>query len=354
MENRALMDFGGGDEIRFERIGVAGVITLTRPKALNAVTLIMVRALAKAFAAWERDEDVALVLIRAEGRAFSAGGDIAQAYHAMRAGAAPVGFFAEEYRLNAALARFPKPCVSLIDGIVMGGGVGISCHGSHRVMTEKALFAMPEVGIGFFPDVGGSFLLSRLKGSYGMYLGLTGGRIRSGDALRAGIATHAVESSALGDIVAALCNGVPPDSCLKQFASVPQAETDEGALFSIARLFSREKLGDLLVGLDQARESGETVAETALAAIGKASPTSVAVTFREINTGAMLDMDECMRMEFRILNRMVAGHDFPEGIRAAIIEKDGAPKWRPQSLADVTDDAVEAYFAPLPGGDLVL
>ncbi|MEQ1953458.1 enoyl-CoA hydratase/isomerase family protein [Mesorhizobium sp. CN2-181] len=348
------MDFGGADEIRFERIGVAGVITLTRPKALNAVTHQMILALSKAFSAWERDKDVALVVIKAEGRAFSAGGDIADAYRAMRAGNRPVQFFADEYRLNAALARFPKPCVSLIDGIVMGGGVGISCHGSHRVMTEKALFAMPEVGIGFFPDVGGSFLLSRLKASYGMYLGLTGARIRSGDALRAGIATHTVESAAIGDVFDELCKGVAPDKCLKGYASAPRAETDEGTLFSIARLFSREKLGDLLVGLEQAREAGETVAETALAAIGKASPTSVAVTFREINTGAMLDMDECMRMEFRILNRMVAGHDFPEGIRAAIIDKDGAPKWQPPTLAGVGDAAVEAYFAPLPGGDLKL
>ncbi|MDQ6432885.1 enoyl-CoA hydratase/isomerase family protein [Mesorhizobium sp. LHD-90] len=348
------MDFGGADEIRFERIGVAGVITLTRPNALNAVTHGMILALSKAFSAWEHDRSVALVVIKAEGRAFSAGGDIADAYRAMRAGTAPVAFFADEYRLNAALARFPKPCVSLIDGIVMGGGVGISCHGSHRVMTEKALFAMPEVGIGFFPDVGGSFLLSRLKGSYGMFLGLTGARIHSGDALRAGIATHAVESAALGAVFDALCKGVAPDKCLRGFASAPQAETDEGALFSIAKLFSRERLDDLLVGLRQVREAGEALAETAFAAIDKASPTSVAVTFRQINTGAMLDMDECMRMEFRILNRMVASHDFPEGIRAVIIDKDGAPQWKPATLAEVGDATVEAYFAPLPGGDLPL
>jgi enoyl-CoA hydratase/carnithine racemase len=346
------MEFGGGDDIRFERQGVAGVITLTRARALNALTHGMIRALAKAFAAWEADEDVALVVIKAEGRAFCAGGDIAQAYHAMRAGTPPVDFFRDEYRLNAALARFAKPCVSLIDGIVMGGGVGISCHGSHRVMTEKSLFAMPEVGIGFFPDVGGSFLLSRLKGSYGMFLGLTGQRIRAGDALRSGIATHAVDSSRMDQILDRLCAGEGPDRLLKGFARIPVSETDEGTLFSIARLFSREKLGDLLVGLRQAREDGETVAETALEAMEKASPTSVAVAFRQINTGAMLDMDECMRMEFRILNRMLAGHDFPEGIRAVVIEKDGAPQWRPASLAEVSDAAIDAYFAPLSGGDL--
>lgn len=348
------MDFGGGDEIRFERLGVAGVVTLTRPKALNAITHGMILALAKAFAAWEKDDDIALVVLKAEGRAFCAGGDIAHAYHAMRAGTPPIDFFSDEYRLNAALARFPKPCVSLIDGIVMGGGVGISCHGSHRVMTEKALFAMPEVGIGFFPDVGGSFLLSRLKGSYGLYLGLTGTRIRFGDALRAGIATHAVEQSALDEILDGLCKGTAPDRLLKAFAKTPVGEADEATLFSISRLFSRESLADLLLGLHQAADSGEAVAETALAAIGKASPTSVAVAFRQINTGAMLDMDECMRMEFRILNRMVAGHDFPEGIRAAIIDKDGAPNWQPPRSAEVTAAAVDAYFAPLPDGDLPL
>ncbi|MBS3651410.1 enoyl-CoA hydratase/isomerase family protein [Pseudaminobacter sp. 19-2017] len=346
------MEFGGGDEIRFERRGVAGVVTLTRSKALNALTHGMIRALAKALAAWEQDKAVALVVMKAEGRAFCAGGDLAHAYDGMRTGNPPLDFFADEYRLNAALARFPKPCVSLIDGIVMGGGVGVSCHGSHRVMTEKALFAMPEVGIGFFPDVGASFLLSRLKRSFGMYLGLTGTRIRAGDACRAGIATHVVSSASLDEILEGLCKGTSPDRVLRPFASRPDCETDEGTLFAIARLFSRDRLDDLLLGLRQARDEGEAIADSALAAIEKASPTSVAVAFREINTGAMLEMDDCMRMEFRILNRMLAGHDFPEGIRAVIIDKDGAPKWRPPSLAELSEPAVDAYFAPLPGGDL--
>jgi len=348
----AAMDFGGGDEIRFERRGVAAVVTLTRPKALNALTQQMIQALAKAFAAFEADANVELVVMKAEGRAFCAGGDITYAYHAMRAGTPPVEFFRDEYSLNAALARFPKPCVSLIDGIVMGGGVGISCHGSHRVMTEKSVFAMPEVGIGFFPDVGGSFLLSRLHGSYGMYLALTGSRIKAGDALRAGIATHTVPSARLDEIGERLCKGEAPDRLLKGLAWKADGETDEGTLFSIARLFSRENFADLLVGLRRARAEGEDIARTALEAMEKASPTSVAVAFREINTGAMLDMDECMRMEFRILNRMLTGHDFPEGIRAVVIDKDGTPRWQPASLAEVQESAVDAYFARLPGGDL--
>lgn len=348
------MDFGGGDELRFERRGKAGLVTLTRPAALNAVTHAMVRALSKALTAWENDPGIALVVLTAEGRAFSAGGDILQIYEAGRAGHPPVDFFADEYRLNAQIAHFAKPYVSLIDGIVMGGGVGISFHGSHRVMTEKALFAMPEVGIGFFPDVGGGFFLSRLKGSYGLYLGLTGARIRVGEALRVGLATHAVNSADLESIIEALCQTGSPQKTLRQFAQAPQGEMDEGSLFTIARLFSRETLGDLMSGLHQVEQSGDPIATKALQAIGRASPTSVAVAFRQINTGAMLEIDDCIRIEFRIVNRFLGGVDFYEGIRAAVVDKDASPKWQPSSLDQIDDSAVEAYFAPLPGGDLAL
>jgi enoyl-CoA hydratase/carnithine racemase len=349
------MDFGGGDEIRFERSGKAGIVTLTRPKALNAVTHRMVRALSAALAAWEADPGVAVVVIKAEGKAFSAGGDILDIYEAGRAGNPPIGFFADEYRLNAAIARFKKPYVALIDGIVMGGGVGVSFHGSHRVMTENAVFAMPEVGIGFFPDVGGSFLLSCIKGSFGMYLGLTGSRIRYGDALWAGLATYAVAASKLDGLVEELCATGRPDAALKKVCHVPPRETDDATLHLIAQSFSREKLQDLLTGLRRhAAEPAGEFAAAALATIEKRSPTSVNVAFRQINMGAMLDMDECMRMEFRIVNRMLFGHDFYEGIRAAIIDKGSKPEWQPATLDDVDPAAIEAYFAPLPGGDLVL
>lgn len=347
------MDFGGGDDIRFEQTGMAGVITLTRPKALNAVTHSMVNAMRKALSAWEADPKVALVVIKAEGRAFSAGGDILHVYHAHRAGNPMVAFFADEYRLNAQIDRFPKPYVALIDGIVMGGGVGVSFHGSHRVMTENAQFAMPEVGIGFFPDVGGSHLLPDLGGSFGMYLGLTGNRIGYGDALWSGLATHTMQAKYLDGLLGRLIETGDADMALREVFSAARRETDRDALEAIARHFSKPSLEAVLDSLEAAAATDGFAADT-LATIRTRSPTSLHVTFREITAGSTLSMDECMRMEFRILNRMLQGQDFYEGIRAALVDKDSKPLWRPAALDAVDPTEIDAYFAPLPDGDLSL
>lgn len=340
-------DFGGGEDIRFERLGKAGVATLTRPKALNAVNHPMVKALSSALASWQADDAVSLVVIRGEGRAFSAGGDILDIYEAGKAGNPPIGFFADEYRLNAAIARFSKPYVALIDGIVMGGGVGVSFHGSHRVLTENAIFAMPEVGIGFFPDVGGSFLLPRLKGEFGLYLALTGNRIRYGDALWSGLATHAVDSKDLAALLDELSETGDPDSALKNVCISPQRETNDATLFALAKHFSAEMLDAILESLRQAAAGGDAFAMGALETIELRSPTSLHVAQRQIRSGAMLTMDECMGMEFRILNRMLAGHDFYEGIRAAIIDKGSPPRWQPATLDAIDEAVIEGYFAPL-------
>lgn len=347
------MDFGGGDDIRFEQTGMAGVITLTRPKALNAVTHSMVNAMRKALSAWEADPKVTLVVIKAEGRAFSAGGDILHVYHAHRAGNPMVAFFADEYRLNAQIARFPKPYVALIDGIVMGGGVGVSFHGSHRVMTENAQFAMPEVGIGFFPDVGGSHLLPDLGGSFGMYLGLTGNRIGYGDALWSGLATHTMQAKYLDGLLGRLIETGDADMALREVFSAARRETDRDALEAIARHFSKPSLEAVLGSLEAGAATDGFAADT-LATIRTRSPTSLHVTFREITAGSTLSMDECMRMEFRILNRMLQGHDFYEGIRAALVDKDSKPLWRPATLDEVDPNEIDAYFVPLPDGDLSL
>ena len=347
------MDFGGGEEIRFERIGRAGVVTLTRPAALNAVTHKMVKALTRALHAWESDREVDVVLVKAEGRAFSAGGDIVQIYEAGRAGAPPVEFFADEYRLNAQIARFAKPYVALIDGIIMGGGVGISAHGSHRVMTENAQFAMPEVGIGFFPDVGASHVLPDLGGSFGFYLGLTGNRIRYGDALWSGLATHTIKAEDQAGFIERLTEVGDPERVLRSFFVAARRETAQEQLGAISRHFSQPSLEGILESLGRAAPQDEFAAAT-LATMATRSPTSLAVTWREISAGQTLSMDDCMRMEFRILNRMLAGCDFYEGIRAAVIDKDGKPKWRPASLGAVSRADVDAYFAPLGERELTL
>jgi len=346
------MDFAGGQEIRFERRGRAGVVTMTRPKALNAVTHDMVRALSRALEAWSRDDAVDLVVIMGEGRAFCAGGDILKVYEAGKAGTPLYQFFADEYRLNAAIARFPKPYVALVDGIVMGGGVGVSVHGSHRVFTENAVFAMPEVGIGFFPDVGGSYFLPRLKGSFGAYLALTGNRIRRGDALWSGIATHAAGSGDLPALLDELCSTGDADAACARFAVEAPRETSDAATTTIGRHFSLERMEDILASLGQAADHGDETARDALATIRTRSPTSLFVTLRQILDGGMLDMDECMRMEFRILSRMLAGHDFYEGIRAVLIDKGSTPAWLPARIEDVDPAAIEAYFAPLADGEL--
>ena len=346
------MDFGGGDEIRFERVGHTGVVTLTRPKALNALSHGMVKALARALAAWEDDPAVAMVLVQGDGRAFCAGGDVMQVYQARSSGAAPpTGFFADEYRLNAHIQRYRKPYVALIDGIVMGGGVGISFHGSHRVLTENAQFAMPEVGIGFFPDVGGSHLLPPL-GPFGTYLALTGSRIGPGDALGCGLATHTIKAAGQAAFVDRLLESGDPETALRELSSPVARETDAATLAAIDRHFALPSLDGIVAGLEQA-EADEFAGRT-LAMMRSRSPTSMAVAFRQIANGRGQSMADCMNMEFRILNRMLAGHDFYEGIRAALVDRDRQPKWRPSDLAQVKAAEIDAYFAPLGPRELGL
>lgn len=347
------MDFGGGDEIRFEQIGRAGIVTLTRPKALNALTHKMVVALAKALQAWECDDSIAMVLVKAEGRAFCAGGDIVQVYNAGCAGTPHVDFFAEEYRLNAQIARFKKPYVALIDGIVMGGGVGISAHGSHRVMTENAQFAMPEVGIGFFPDVGASHVLPDLGGSFGYYLALTGNRIKYGDSLWSGLATHTIKAGDQTGLIERLTEVGDPEAVLRGFFVQARRETDRPTLEAIALHFSQPSLKGIVDSLESAA-ADDPFAATTLATIRTRSPTSLNVAFREIRLGQTLSMDDCMRMEFRILARMLDGVDFYEGVRAALIDKDGKPQWKPARLEDVRTEDVDSYFAPLGDRELIL
>jgi len=339
-------------DILFERRGAAGIVRLNRPQALNAVTHEMVRALARQLAAWASDAAVTRVIITAAGeRAFSAGGDIRALYELGRAGrqAEMLTFWRDEYPLNAYIKRFPKPYVALIDGLVMGGGVGISIHGSHRVAGDRFSFAMPEVGIGFFPDVGATWFLPRMPGELGTWCALTGDRLKSADAVAAGIATHHVRSERFADLADALCGNVSVDAVLGAFAE----PAGQGTAYRgpIDRLFAGDRVEDILAKLEA--ETGEWAVKTA-AAIRTKSPLSLKIALAQVRRGRDWSFGDCMRAEFRIVSRIVYGHDFYEGVRAVIVDKDNVPRWRPAGLADAADADVERHFASLGADELLL
>jgi enoyl-CoA hydratase len=348
------------DEILFERRGAAGLVTLNRPHALNAVTFGMVRALARQLAQWEDDPAVTRVIIAAApGRAFSAGGDLRSLYDLGRAGRYDdaLAYWRAEYLLNAAIKRYRKPFVALIDGIVMGGGAGISIHGSHRVAGDRFAFAMPEVGIGFFPDIGATWFLSRMPGELGLYCALTGERLSRGDAIATGIATHHVASERFSDLAAALCSDVAVDAILAAFAG----SAGEGALVprrpAVDRWFQGDEVVSILAALDAASADDGIEADfarTTATRIRTKSPTSLAVTLAQLRRGRCLDFAECMRLEFRIVSRLVRGHDLYEGIRSVIIDKDQSPRWQPSALDAVDRAEVERHFAPLGDRELAL
>jgi enoyl-CoA hydratase len=337
-------------EILFDRKGAAGIVTLNRPKALNAITHDMIRQLTAKLEAWKADDGVTRIIIRANGeRAFSAGGDLRGVTVRGRQEEALV-FFADEYRLNAAIKRYPKPYIALIDGIVMGGGVGVSIHGSHRVAGEKFQFAMPEVGIGFFPDVGGTWMLPRLKGKIGTFCALTGERLKAADALFAGVCTHHVSAARFADLTEALCGNVSVDATLAAFAEPAPGGEIASKAGLIDRLFAGNEIEDILAALDREAAGGSEAAWAAkiAALIRTKSPTSLRVALEQMKRGVGWTFEECMKAEYRIVSRVLYQDDFYEGVRAVIVDKDNAPRWNPPVLAEVSPQAIEALFAPLP------
>jgi len=344
-------------EILFERRGAAGIVTLNRPKALNAVTHGMVLALRAQLTRWADDPAITRVVITASGeRAFSAGGDIRALYDLGKAGmqAEALQFWRDEYPLNAGIKNYRKPYVSLIDGIVMGGGVGISVHGSHRVAGDKFSFAMPEVGIGFFPDVGATWFLPRMPGEIGTYCALTGERFNIADGVAAGIATHRIPSTRFPALLNGLTGTVSVDAVLSAFSE----PAGEGPITThretIDRLFAPDCVEHIVDAVGREAEAGgpdsEWAAKTAATMAAK-SPLSLKLALAQVRRGAQYDFETCMRMEFRIVSRVIEGHDFYEGVRAVIVDKDNKPRWQPASLEQVTDAEVESYFAPLEGGE---
>ncbi|XP_031555713.1 3-hydroxyisobutyryl-CoA hydrolase, mitochondrial-like [Actinia tenebrosa] len=341
----------------------AGIITLNRPKALNALNLSMVRKIYPVLKSWEADPKVNLVIIKATGdKAFCAGGDVrAIAEDGLRGGNLPKDFFKEEYMLNYAIGTLQTPYVALIHGITMGGGVGLSVHGHFRVATEKTLFAMPETAIGLFPDVGGGHALPRLEGNLGIYLALTGFRLRGYDVKHAGIATHFVKAEKLSELESSLlglsdCRLQTVRGLLDDFDK--ECSKDQNPNFTLQEhmdkinsCFDKNTVEDIMSSLEK---NGSEWANKQIETINKMSPSSCKVTLRQLREGARMNLADCLQMEYRISQRFMENEDFYEGIRAVLVDKDNSPRWKPSTLQGVSNEKVDSYFLPLGERDLVL
>jgi len=349
----------GGADVLFEQRGRLGVITLNRPRSVNALTSGMVDLLLRQLRAWAGDDRIAAVLVQgAGGRGLCAGGDIVAIYKDMLHGGAATGtgtagFWQVEYRLNSLIARYPKPYVALMDGLVLGGGVGISAHGSLRVVTERTRMGMPETTIGFAPDVGGTYLLSRAPGETGTHAALTGAHLGAGDALFLGLADHFVQSQDLPRLAVALEDEGPGDA-VARFASEAPASVLAGQREWIDACYASDEAEDIVARLRGWAGPGREEAAEAADTIEAKSPTSVKVTLAALRRSAHLALDEVLAQEYRAGLRFLAGPDFREGIRAQVVDKDRNPQWKPATLAEVTPVQVERFFEPLEGGELDL
>ncbi|XP_038171232.1 3-hydroxyisobutyryl-CoA hydrolase, mitochondrial [Arvicola amphibius] len=348
-------------EVLLERRGCAGVITLNRPKFLNALSLSMIRQIYPQLKKWEQDPETFLIIIKgAGGKAFCAGGDIRALSEAKKTKQnLTQDFFREEYTLNNAIASCQKPYVALIDGITIGGGVGVSVHGRFRVATERTLFAMPETGIGLFPDVGGGYFLPRLQGRLGYFLALTGFRLKGRDVHRAGIATHFVDSEKLHKLEEELLALKSPSAediagVLESHQAQSKMDQDKSVIFEehmdkINSCFSASSVEQIIENL---RQDGSPFAIQQLKVINKMSPTSLKITLRQLMEGSSKTLPEVLTMEYRLSQACMEGHDFDEGVRAVLIDKDQSPKWNPASLKEVTNEDLNSYFKSLGSSDL--
>ncbi|MFZ0423075.1 MAG: enoyl-CoA hydratase/isomerase family protein [Xanthobacteraceae bacterium] len=343
-------------DIVIRREGALRRITLNRPQALNAITLDMAVTMTEALRSWAADSAVGTVLIDGAGeRAFCAGGDIRALYDAAKSGAPlPEKFWAIEYKLNVMIARYPKPFVAIMDGLVMGGGVGLSAHAAHRVVTDRSAVAMPEVGIGFFPDIGACYLLARAPGATGSHLALTGTRAAAADAIYCGLADVHIPTARLADIPTALAACRSADDVqmrLAELATPPAPGRLPAAQAWIDECFSADSIEEIV---DRLQNSPAADAATALATMRKASPTSLKITLRDLRDAAQFNrVEDCFRQDYRIALACVAEHDFIEGIRAAVVDKDRNPVWRPDKLEAVTPGLVERHFRSIGPLELV-
>ena len=340
------------DDVLTRKSGPIGHISLNRPKALHALTLDMCHAMSAALSEWEHDDEVrAIIIDHAEGRGFCAGGDIAFLRNSALndGGVSGRKFFHDEYQLNHQLFTYPKPVVAFMDGVTMGGGVGISQPAKFRVATENTRFAMPETGIGLFPDVGGGWYLSRLGGRMGQFLALTGARLKGEECLWAGLATHYVPSDMLEDLKARIAE--KPDriaGILSEPVGTPPEARIEGNALKIAKHFGSDSYEEILESLETAVEDGDEWAVKERDTLGTKSPQTCKVALRQLAESAKLDdFADNMRMEYRIASRVLTRPDFAEGVRAVIVDKTHDPKWDPATPPEVTEELIDSIFAPL-------
>ncbi|ELR17732.1 3hydroxyisobutyryl-CoA hydrolase, putative [Acanthamoeba castellanii str. Neff] len=360
-------------EVLVQPLGKGQEVVLNRPKALNALNLNMVHLLRPHYTHWEKDPHTAFVLMKgAGGKAFCAGGDIRAIYDegiaarqaGKNAGGDPASlgyrFFHDEYVLDYQIATHPKPQVAFLNGITMGGGVGLSMHNKYKVATEHTVFAMPETAIGFFCDVGGSHFLPRLSPGFevGMYLALTGARLKGYDLVRAGVATHYVPSSKTQVLEEKLKNAENEDHVRHTLAELNEHDTANDAnselikhADAIHKCFGKASVEDIIVALE--REGSEWATHTRNA-LSKLSPTALKVVFRQLHHGKQLPLNKCFEMEFRMAQRFMAGHDFFEGVRSVLVDKDRNPQWKPARLEQIADSEVDSYFEPLADPSLEL
>jgi enoyl-CoA hydratase len=344
------------EDLIIEQRGSMALITLNRARALNALNVAMRRKLAALFPRLARDAQNYCVLIQsASDKAFSAGGDVRELVRLGREDRAEARrACAEEYSLNWLHECFSKPTISLIDGPVMGSGVGITLYGTHRVAGERYRFAMPETAIGLFPDVGTASTLARLPDGIGMYLGLTGRAIGPADAYALGLLTHCIPAERYEEIKTALAETWPVDPLLDERHVDPGPRELTPHLGLIARCFSAPTVEDIIARLEGAEAPEHTFAEGIIADLKARSPISLKVTHRHIRDAAARDLRQTLQVDYRLACRCLDGHDFYEGVRAALIDKDGKPRWQPSRLEEVTPAMVEDHFASMGSDELVL
>ncbi|WP_338699765.1 enoyl-CoA hydratase/isomerase family protein [Bradyrhizobium sp. 26S5] len=338
--------------------GSAGIIRLNRPRAINAVTLEMFHDIDRALDLFEADPDVAVIVLEGAGeRGLCAGGDIRALWESSKVkGDLGKILWRDEYILNARIKTFPKPYVAFMDGIVMGGGVGLSAHSRHRVVTERTKLAMPEVGLGFFPDVGGTYLLSRSPGEIGTYFGLTGTTMNGPDAIYAKFADAVVPSAKLPALREALTKVAPGTSSVeidRLIAGFATGETSGPVAAMQARIdswFARGRMEDIIVAL---KADGSDLAQATLKTLAEKSPRGMVVTLKLLRLARATEtLEECLVREYRAALAVFASDDFREGVRAAVIDKDRNPKWSPANIEDVTPEMVAPYFAEIGADEL--